>query len=71
MPITLAPRSGTFMSSCSTPWWAEYVSWHTEARTPRILFAAIARAHAATADEDAALGRPVANGRASRSAKSG
>ena len=28
------------MSSCSTPWWAEYVSWQTAVRTPRILFAA-------------------------------
>ncbi len=28
------------MSSCSTPWCAEYVSWHTPARMPRILFAA-------------------------------
>ena len=28
------------MSSCSTPWWAEYVSWQTAARTPRILLAA-------------------------------
>ena len=28
------------MSSCSTPWWAEYVSWQTAARMPRILFAA-------------------------------
>ncbi len=28
------------MSSCSTPWWAEYVSWQTAARMPRILLAA-------------------------------
>ena len=28
------------MSSCSTPWRAEYVSWQTAARIPRILFAA-------------------------------
>ena len=29
------------MSSCSTPWAAEYVSWHSPARMPRILLAAI------------------------------
>src|SRR5579862_1562069 len=40
MPMTREPRVRTFMSSCSTPWWAEYVSWQTAARTPRILFAA-------------------------------
>ena len=28
------------MSSCSTPWWAEYVSWQTAERMPRILLAA-------------------------------
>src|SRR6185503_6348564 len=39
-PMTRAPRVSTFMSSCSTPWWAEYVSWQTAERTPRILFAA-------------------------------
>ncbi len=30
-----------FMSSCSTPWCAEYVSWHKPARIPGIRFAAI------------------------------
>ena len=28
------------MSSCSTPWCAEYVSWQTADRMPRILLAA-------------------------------
>jgi len=28
------------MSSCSTPWCAEYVSWQTDARMPVILQAA-------------------------------
>ena len=39
-PMTRAPSVSTFMSSCSTPWCAEYVSWQTAARMPRILLAA-------------------------------
>ena len=39
--MTRAPMVSTFMSSCSTPWWAEYVSWQIAARMPRILLAAI------------------------------
>ena len=35
-----APSTITFMSSCSTPWCAEYVSWHMPARMPGILLAA-------------------------------
>jgi hypothetical protein len=31
----------TFMSSCSTPWCAEYVSWQIAARTLASLLAAI------------------------------
>ena len=38
--MTRAPSTRTFTSSCSTPWWAEYPSWHRPARTPGILFAA-------------------------------
>src|SRR3712207_8250782 len=32
MPAIQAPTHTTFTSSCSTAWWAEYVSWHTAAR---------------------------------------
>ena len=55
-PMTRAPSVSTFMSSCSTPWWAEYVSWQTAARMPRILLAATRRADARAADQDAAVG---------------
>src|SRR4030095_15695581 len=36
---TSPPR--TFVSSCSTPWCAEYVSWQIAARMPASLLAAI------------------------------
>ena len=39
-PMMRAPSTSTFMSSCSTPWCAEYVSWQIPARIPGILFAA-------------------------------
>ena len=39
-PTTSEPRQSTFMSSCSTPWWAEYASWQIAARTPVSLQAA-------------------------------
>ena len=39
-PTISEPRHRTFMSSCSTPWWAEYASWQIAARMPRILHAA-------------------------------
>ena len=35
------PERSTFMSSCSTPWCARYVSWQTPARMPRILLTAM------------------------------
>ena len=43
------------MSSCSTPWWAEYVSWQTAERRPRILLIATLAPDARPADEDAAV----------------
>ena len=60
-PITREPRVRTFMSSCSTPWWAEYVSWQTAARTPRILFAATDAPTPEPQIEDAPLGLAVAD----------
>ena len=44
------------MSSCSTPWWAEYVSWQTAARMPRHLVGRDRRPDAGAADQDAAVG---------------
>ena len=38
-PITFPPRQNTFMSSSSTPWWAENTSWMSPARTPATLLA--------------------------------
>src|SRR5262249_2122407 len=40
-PPMRAPRHRTFISSCSTPWRAEYVSWQTPARMSRTLLAAM------------------------------
>ena len=40
-PTTSEPRQSTFMSSCSTPWCAEYTSWQIAARIPGIFEAAI------------------------------
>ncbi len=51
------------MSSCSTPWWAEYVSWQTEARIPRILQAATEAPDPTAADEHAAIGLAALDGR--------
>ena len=71
-PITREPRVRTFMSSCSTPWWAEYVSWQTAARTPRILFAATDAPTPEPQMRMPALGRAVADGEArAAAAKSG
>ena len=39
-PTMRPPSTSTFMSSCSTPWWAEYESWQMAARMPGILLAA-------------------------------
>ena len=55
-PTTSVPRQSTFMSSCSTPWCAEYVSWQIAARMPRELAGRDRRADARAADEHAALG---------------
>jgi hypothetical protein len=66
-----APSVSTFMSSCSTPWWAEYVSWQTDDRTPRILVAAI---EAPTPDPQMRIPRSASPSRIaypSRAAKSG
>ena len=61
-PITRAPRQTTFMSSSSTPWRAENVSWQSAARTPGTLLAATEAPDAAAADDDA----PVAGAREDR-----
>ena len=39
--MILDPKHRTFISSCSTPWTAEYRSWQTAALTPLTLLAAI------------------------------
>ena len=59
--MTREPSVSTFMSSCSTPWWAEYVSWQTAERTPAHLVGRDARPDAGAADEDAAVGLAVAD----------
>ena len=54
-PMTRAPSVSTFMSSCSTPWCAEYVSWQTAAPDAAHLVGRHRRADARAADQDAAV----------------
>ena len=55
-PMTRAPSVRTFMSSCSTPWCAEYVSWQTAAPDAAHLVGRHGRADPRSADEDPAIG---------------
>ena len=56
-----APSTSTLMLSCSTPWCAEYVSWHTprECRSPP----SHGRAYAAAAKENSSRGSGLAHRR--------
>ena len=71
MPMTRDPSVRMFMSSCSTPWCAEYVSWQIAARMPGILLAAT---DAPTPDPQIRMprsARPSRTASPSRWAKSG